>query len=85
MEFEGIYPNIVRLNNNFEYRCLNPSKFKTNITKLLRPQFNNNKTIPGIFSGTFSATYYRIKRDGTGIDLTDSITISNAVFDLKVY
>ena len=85
MEFEDVYPNKVRLNNNFEYRCVSPSKFKINISKLLKPQFSNNKTVPGIFSGTFSATYYKTKKGGIGVDLADSITISKAVFDLKVY
>jgi hypothetical protein len=85
MEFEDVYPNKVRLNNNFEYRFVSPSKFKINISKLLKPQFSNNKTVPGIFSGTFSATYYKTKKGGIGVDLADSITISKAVFDLKVY
>jgi hypothetical protein len=84
-EFEDVYPNSVRLNNNFEYKCITPSIIKINVTKFIKPRFENNKTITGIFSGKFSATYYKIKQGGKEIDFNDSITISKAVFDLKVY
>ncbi|MFZ4796871.1 MAG: hypothetical protein ACOYMA_05215 [Bacteroidia bacterium] len=64
-----------------EYKILEPKGLNINITKLIKPIAQ----VKGIISGNFTAKFYKIKSNTINeIDLTDSIVIKKAVFDIEL-
>jgi hypothetical protein len=59
-------------------------RIKINITKFIKPDRSSTPYTKGIVSGTFTAKFYKQNSSGSGVDMTDSIVIKKAVFDLQV-
>lgn len=84
-ELTDIYPNKVEIYKGlYSYIVEEPNRLKINITNFIKPNRTTTPNTKGVASGTFTAKFYKQNSSGSGVDLSDSIIIKKAVFDLQV-